>query len=242
MHNAQKPRLVQCAYCLEAVPAAEATEDHVIARSWYPAETPMIAKWKVPACRSCNNRYSVTEHDTLGRLALCLDPTDKTFGPIAQKAIRSIDPKQAKSPRDIMHRFNRRETIRQGLRQIDNPKSQGVLPSFRDNFLAGSRTGIPVSAQGLKKVIEKWIRGIHLCEFREYVTAEQEVSIFLVEDHVAENAFAKILQYAKRIEKGPGVEVLIWRVDEDDRTVSLFAFKIWQQFRAYGSVEAGGAK
>ena len=40
--------------------------------------------------------------------------------------------------------------------------------------------------------------------------------------------------------KGPGVEVLIWRVDEKDEYVAQYAFNIWNQFRAYGTVALPG--
>ena len=233
--------LVQCTYCLKEISAAEATEDHVIARSWYPANTPPIAKWKVLACKPCNNRYSTIEQDLLCRAAFCMDPADRSVARIVQRALRSIDPKQARSARDIKHRFNKRGKMLQGLKQIDNPNAIGVLPSFRDNFFAGSRTGISVPAKDLKAIVRKWISGIHFCEFQEYIASDQEITVHIVEDEVAETAFAEITQYANRIQKGPGVEVLIWRAQEDGKAMSLFAFNIWQRFRVYGSVEAEAA-
>ena len=232
---------VRCTYCLKDVPASEATEDHVIARSWYPANTPPVAKWKVPACDECNNRYSAAEGSTLSRIALCMDPKDRSVGHIVRRALRSFDPKQAKSARDAMHRFNKREALRQDVVQILDPKAQGVLPSFRENFGKGSRTGILISGEALHKVVEKWIRGIHFCEFGDPVPADHVVSVQFVEDEAAATAFAKIMQFAKRIEKGPGVEVLIWHAAEGNESVTQYAFNIWGQFRVYGCVESSGA-
>ena len=220
---------------------AEATEDHVIARSWYPANTPPIAKWKVPACNECNNRYSAAEQNTLCRLAFCVDPKDQTVRRILERARRSIEPKHAKSPRDIQHRFNKRAAIIRGVKQITDPRGPGVLPSFRRNFWEGSRTGIAIPAGDLKAIVAKWVRGIHFCEIGQLIPAECEVAVQFVEDSVAAVAFAEISQFARRVRKGPGVEVLIWHAEEGNRSITQYAFFIWRQFRAYGSVECGGA-
>ncbi len=232
---------VRCTYCLKDVPATEATEDHVIARSWYPANTRLVAKWKVPACNECNNLYSAAEGSTLSRIALCMDPKDRSVGHIVRRALRSFDPKQANSARDAMHRFNKREALRQDLQQISDPMARGVLPSFRENFGKGSRTGILIPAAGLDEVVEKWVRGIHFCEFGDPVPDDHVVSVQFVEDEAAATAFAEIMQFAKRIEKGPGVEVLIWHAAEGNESVTQYAFNIWGQFRAYGSVESSRA-
>ena len=232
---------VRCTYCLKDVPATEATEDHVIARSWYPANTPPVTKWKVPACNECNNRYSAAEGSTLSRIALCMDPKDRSVGHIVQRALRSFDPKQANSARDAMHRFNKREALRQDLHQISDPKARGVLPSFRENFEKGSRTGIFIPADALHEVVKKWVRGIHFCEFGHPVPVDHVVSVQFVEDAAAASAFAEIMQFAKRIEKGPGVEVLIWQATEGNESVTQDAVNIWGQFRVYASVESSGA-
>lgn len=234
-------REVQCVYCLASVAGDEVTQDHVIARSWYPANTPPVAKWKVPACRACNNRFSVSEDSVLNRLALCMNPKDPAIGHIVQRALRSTDPKFARSPRDIMHRFNKRQALKQGLIDVQNPKGPGLLPSFLHNFEMGSRTGIRVPAKALEEVVTKWIRGVYYCELGRTIPREDVVSVEFVNDDVAAEAFSQIIQFAKRVQKGPRVEVLIWHVEEGEASITQFAFNIWQQFRAYGSVESPAA-
>ena len=71
--------------------------------------------------------------------------------------------------------------------------------------------------------------------------ADHVVSVQFVEDVAAASAFAEIMQFAKRIEKGPGVEVLIWHAAEGNESVTQYAFNIWGQFRVYASVESSGA-
>jgi hypothetical protein len=230
----------QCAYCLGIIAASEVTVDHVIARSWYPADTPPVAKWKVPSCEKCNNRYSAVEQSTLTRLAFCLDPKDPSVGEIAQRALRSIRPREGKSHRDIKHRFNARQALLRDVMPITDTRARGILPSFVENFSKGSRTGIMIPSRALEGVVIKWIRGVHFCEFGHPVPADHEVSAYFVDDEVAATAFGEILQHANRIQKGPGIEVLIWQVTEGDLSITQYAFNIWQQFRAYGSVESPG--
>lgn len=147
------------------------TVDHVIARQWFPAKTPPVAKWKVRACRPCNNEKSGLERDVLGRLALCLDPNDPAVADIVERARRSMDPRSATTEREFMHRFNRREAIRRSVKDIHNPRAPGVLPYFIHNFGAGSRTGIMVRPQSLDGLVEQWVRGIHLCEVGRIIPA-----------------------------------------------------------------------
>lgn len=47
-----------CVYCLKD-DGENITVDHVIARSWYPTTSGCLPKWKAPACRTCNNRFSL---------------------------------------------------------------------------------------------------------------------------------------------------------------------------------------
>ena len=108
---------------------------------------------------------------------------------------------------------------------------------FRENFLKGSRTGILVSGQELEALVAKWIRGVHYCELGWPVPENCIISVQFVEDDVAARAFGEILQYAQRVEKGPGVQVLIWHVKEGEEFMTQFAFQIWQKFRVYGAVE-----
>ena len=97
-----------------------------------------------------------------------------------------------------------------------------------------------IPARELESIVEKWIRGVHFCEFGVPVPSDHEVSVYFVDDEFAATAFAEFLQFAKRIQKGPGVEVMIMHAEEDGEQITQHAFNIWQQFRAYGSVESSG--
>lgn len=139
-----------------------------------------------------------------------------------------------------MHRYNKRLALLRGLKNITNPTARGVLPAFRENFQKGSRTAVLVPGDALDEVIEKWIRGIHYCELGIRIPANYKVSIQFVDDNVADEAFGEILRYATRIQKGPGIEVLYWHVEENGESITQYAFCIWERFRACGSVESPG--
>lgn len=227
----------RCVYCLAEVPDADLTKDHVIARSWYPANTPPIEKWKVPACGPCNNRYSASEGDLLGRLALCMDRNDPALTKIVETALRSFNPTMGRDGKDIARRLNRKLALRRDVKDISSPHSRGLLPAFKDNFDKGSRTGIYIDVKLLNVIVEKWIRGVHFCELGTPVPDGAEIDVQFVEDEVAEEAFREIRHHAKHIQKGPGVEALIWHVEEGEESMTQYAFNIWGQFRVYGSVE-----
>lgn len=229
-----------CAYCRKALTEkSQLTSDHVLARSWYPGDTPAVEKWQVPACHECNSRYSRMEDDVLTRLALCLDPEKPELKKIIESALRSMDPREGRNAADAWRRLRRKWTMRNEARDIWNPEMRGLLPSFRNNFYKGSRKGILISADALRAVVQKWIYGIHLCELGEAVPEQAEVSTYFVDHSVEEESFAEIASHAKIIQKGPGVEVAIWHRKEGDYAITLYAFHIWQSFKAYGSVEIG---
>jgi hypothetical protein len=213
------------------------TDDHVIARSWFPAKTPQIAKWKVRSCRACNVKKSAMEGDLIGRLAFCLDPSDPALGQIVARARRSIDPQSAKSDKDFMHRFNRREAIRRSVIDVSSKDDPGVLPYFIDNFNAGSRTGIEIPAQSLDGLVQMWARGIHPCEIGWIIPSGYDVSVIHPDDQTRAEALSDMIKHAKVVQKGPGVEVAIFHAEEPHEFMTLYAFNIWNRLKCSAVVE-----
>jgi hypothetical protein len=112
-----------------------------------------------------------------------------------------------------------------------------ILRCVSKNFFQGSRTAIRIPAAPLIDVLKKWIRGVHYCEIGQLITDHYTLSVQFVEDKVAVEAFSEIARFATRIQRGPGVEILIWHAEECGESMTQYAFNIWQAFRAYGSVE-----
>ena len=147
--------MFRCIYCLKEFPDADRTIDHVIARSWYPANTPSIEKWKAPACEPCNNRLGSFEDNALTILAHCLNPKDPAVSHIVEKARRSIDPEKSNSPSDFEHRLKRKRAFIRQIITVHDSHGRGILPSFRDNFEQGSRTGILIPGVLLARIIHE---------------------------------------------------------------------------------------
>lgn len=228
--------LVQCPYCLNKFHKDELTIDHVIARSFFPVSSTSEAKWKVRACGPCNNRKSKLERDVLGRLALCLDPNDPALADIVTKAQRSMDPRSATTAREFMHRFNRRAAMRRSVRDIWSPDEPGVLPYFTSNFAEGSRTGILVPAE-LDVLIEYWVRGIHFCEYGQIIPADYQVSVLHIDDETRKNAFAHVIERAKVLRKGQGIEVKLFHAKDTERFATIYGFDVWWKLRCVAVVE-----
>jgi hypothetical protein len=227
----------KCPYCLGEFPHKEMTDEHVIAQSWFPAKTMQVPKWQVRSCRACNTEKSALEGDVLGRLAWCLDPKRPDLADIIARARRSIDPLSARNPRDFKHRFNRREAIRSSIIDVHSRSEPGVLPYFKGNFDAGSRTGITIPQQSLDRLVQMWARGIHLREVGRLIPSGYEVSVIHADDEVRAEALSGIMEHAKVIQKGPGVEVKIFHAEEPEEFQTLYAFNIWDTLKCMASVK-----
>lgn len=229
----------KCVYCLEDFTDSALTVDHVIARSWFTPDAKELAKWKAPSCEPCNNRFSKDEKDLMERLALCLDPASPQYSEIAAKVKRAMNPRAATLPKDAMHRFNRRAKVLGAVKENLSPGHLGLLPGFEENIAAGSTTGVLVLAGALQSIVKKWIHGLYFCEISKPIPAEAEVDAYFVSDDAANQAFGEILQHGRRLVRGSGFKTIIWHVEEEGKLGTLFAFLIWEQLRAYGSVTAG---
>lgn len=225
-----------CTYCLDDFP--ELTKDHVFARSWYPDSTPdNTYKPQVPACSPCNNKYSHYEEELLLLLAMCADPSHPASLGIVAKALRSVDPSQARGPRDAFGRRGKRQRLLKRIQPMDRLPTSGLLPSFRENWLSGSRTAILVPAEELKTVVKKWIRGIHYLTTGRRIGRQEVIDVFFAEDEHAEAAFKLLRPHTKQYIHGPGIVIEQAVAAERGEEISLYDITIWEQFRALASVE-----
>lgn len=226
-----------CVYCLKSVPSDQVTVDHVIAKSWYPSTALRFRPWMVPACRECNNRFSRIEESVLRTLALCLDPSDTTVAKIVKAVKRSIDPRYGKSHADKLRRQRARENVIRRLRPLSTLPKSSRLPSFQRNADSENPTGILVDGHDLEEVGKKWIRGIHFAHFGDLVPSTATIDIHFVTDEVAREAFGELLEHATALNKGSGVQVLIFDAVEGPERITQYAFKIWREFSLYGTLE-----
>ncbi len=228
---------MKCVYCLKDIPEGEETVDHVIAKSWFPTDAKELEKWRAPACRDCNNDKSRDEGELFLRLGLCVDPSSQLYGQIAAKAKRAIDPKAAKNPKDAKLRFNRRQKVAHHYTLDMDHMPERPFDGFTKNFDRGSRMGVRIPSKSLERLVTLWIRGIHYCEIGEPIPEGAVVSAHFVDRASAKEAFSEIEKFATTIEKGTGIKIRIWWVDEDGKKGGLYSFEIWEDFRVHGSIE-----
>jgi hypothetical protein len=233
----RRPKFRQCAYCLGEFPRAQITNDHIIAGSWYPDTTPSaVQRWTVPACRRCNNHFSSIERYVHARLAACVDPTHPAAAGMWEKARNSIDPKQARTPREREHRIRQREAFWSGLRELREAPPH-TLPFSISNLAKGSRTGVIIEAEKLNSLVEKWVRGIYYKIHGQPLSSAGEISVIHIHEEEAATAFGKFWEQRKFLDAGPGIQVSYLSVEEGSKRADVYVFKIWNQFEVFASAD-----
>lgn len=230
------PARLSCVYCGRDVLQTAITRDHVIARAWYPDGTlHNLPKWKVPACRACNNDYSKLEQDSLVRLAHCLDPNHPASQGIYERARRAIDPTTATTEKERRFREKARQRFLQSVRELDEVPPDGALPSFIDNFHKGSRIGILIGEKELQRLAEKWTRGLHYESFGTVIRPPNEIDLMVA---VADDsALQEIMSAGIMLLHPPGVAICRLSATEDNERHTVYKFTIWEQFVVHSAVD-----
>jgi hypothetical protein len=202
------------------------TEDHVIGLSWFPESTPdNIEKWKVPAHKACNIKFGAIENRVRTQLALGIDRSQIAGKGVVEAALRSIDPQVAKSKRDSTHRAAQRDRIVRDIYEVNSLPTAGVLPNFVSNFTElGSRHAFRIDAEDLNGVVEKWIRGIHYCEFNRILDKHDIVTVLHLAEEDALTPRQLIFDHGRKFQKGPGISVGYISSSEDSRRIVMYRF------------------
>lgn len=234
---AKKPLSGRCVYCLDNFD--EGTRDHVLPRAWYPDTTPQnLEKWKVPCHEECNNKYSQLERNLLISLGLCVDPKEAKVSGIADKALRSIDPEQAKNERDKRARQNSREKIKKEISKLDSIPMNGVLPNFgpKSNATYPPHLAITIQSDKLKAFACKLVRGMHYVINKSFIEENDKIEIFFAKDNSeVKNVNQKISRYGQTHSIEPGITV--GHVFSEDKHIALYVIDIWNKLKIHASVE-----
>jgi len=231
-----QPKTRQCIYCLGHFSAAQITDDHIIAGSWYPETTPStVQRWTAPACRSCNNRFSSTEQYVHARLAACIDPTHPAAG-MWEKAKRSIDPKRARGRRDKEQRIRQRRAFWKGLRTLARAPAH-TLPFSIQNLAKGSRTGLIIDAKKVNGLAEKWGRGIYYKIHGHPVSSNAEIEVIHLPEGAVGEAFGGFWEQRKILDAGPGIQVSYLSTEDSSKRADVYLFRIWDQVEIFVAVD-----
>jgi hypothetical protein len=227
----------RCVHCLEEFDSL--TSDHVFPDSWYPDTTPEnLEKWQMPACAECNKKHGRMEHDLLLRFGLCVDPSEPKSIGIAQKALRSVNPKHAKKEKDREHRGKRRDKVIRNLIPHDLIPEESIFPNFGryEGFPPEDQPGILVAQSDLIMLGEKIVRGITYVIDGRFIEKDHKIEVFFLREDAAAPIVALIQRHGNVYECGPGIKV-IRAVPEDMLSAAIFIIEIWGRLRMYAAAQ-----
>jgi hypothetical protein len=181
------------------------------------------------------------EQYTLIRFAMCLNPTITASKGIWKRAKRAMDYKSETDPDEREKRKRVCDAVMRDVQVITSLPTDGVLPSFFENYRKGSRTIVRIDADMLDPLVHLWARGFHRLAWGEPVAAEGKVESMHLTDKDAFAAFGPTKGLWKAFYGGPGVQIALLPGRDDHRRVTVYGFNIWEQYRVYTVVnEMGG--
>jgi len=231
---AKNPEKGKSVHCLKD--SVERTWDHMFPKAWYPDTTPEnLEKWQIPSCLECNQRLGKLESDLIGRIALTLDANNPASKGLAEKALRTINPAQARDEGDAAAREARAKKILGDMFKGEQIKAKNVVPGL------GERWGRPVSEQlaikipdeSFPAITEKIVRGL---VFREdggvFIEPPQEIECHLATEEGLDDVKTLLAEHGKEFKREPGL--VIRRASLDGGDLSEITF--WDQFKTYATV------
>jgi hypothetical protein len=227
----------QCVYCLGEFDSL--TEDHVFPASYYPDSTPAnISKPKVPACLKCNGDFSKIENEILIPIGLCLDGDHPAASGIPQKALRAMDPREGKSPRDREHRLAKfrqmgRRMLEAGSKVLPEDGS-GIMPGFGKWPGGDERDRVDLDGIHLQKLTRKLVRGFTFLETKRLITADYVIETGLLQEK-AGREFIERLRRPRARHLGPGLIMTCVRWKKD-LVVHAIEYRVWEKLRLYACV------
>ena len=230
---AKRPPPGRCVHCLQLF--EELTWDHVFPEAWYPDTTPdNLEKWKIPSCLECNRAHAGSEGDLLVRLGLCIDPDDPKNAGIVEKALRAVSAGSGRDERDAAAREAHRQKILKQVFEGENIPYEAVYPRFGP--LPGIhdqvRVVVPVSATGIRRLVEKVVRGVAYMQDRKFVEKPYKIEQYVLTDDGAGPLKEMLDRFGTVYERGPGITVIRAVVPEDQMT-AVYGIEIWGRFKAY---------
>lgn len=240
---AKRPPPGRCVHCLGIFD--DLTWDHVFPEAWYPSTTPQnLEKWKIPSCGPCNAQHAKSEGELLVIFGLCVDPDDPKSAGIVEKALRALAAEKGKTEKDIRARAAHRQKILGQVFEGDAIPYQAVYPGFgpQPGIHDAMRVAIPVSATGIRRLVEKVVRGITYLQDKQFVENPYKVEQFVLTDEGAAPIKDILNRFGQIYERGPGITVTRAVVPEDQMT-AVYGIEIWGRFNAYAvlSQEKGEA-
>lgn len=234
---ARPPPPGRCVHCLGFF--EELTWDHVFPEAWYPDTTPdNVEKWKIPSCRPCNALHGKSEGELLVRFGLCVDPDDPKNAGIVEKALRALTAESGRDEKDAKAREGYRQKILGQVFEGEAIPYQAIYPGFgpQPGIHDSTRVAVPVSAAGIRRLVEKIVRGVTYVHDKKFVESPYKIEQFVLTDEGAAPLADILRRFGKVYERGAGIVVTRAVVPEDQMT-AVYGIEIWGRFKAYAFLE-----
>lgn len=182
-------------------------------------------------------RHSQSEGDLLVKFGMCVDPADPRSGGIAEKAMRAIEAKEGRDPRDAARREAlRRKLLGQTIHGEIIPRA-ATYPGFGPHADQPEReqVAIPVSATAIRQLAEKVVRGLMYVTDGKYVEDPHVIEVHVLDESGAGPIRDAIVKHRQVFERGPGITVSRV-VAPEDGTSGFYEVAIWGRLKVYVSV------
>jgi hypothetical protein len=231
-----RPAAAICAYCVQPI-EGKADREHVFPESWYPDGTdPTFQRPKVPSCHRCNRDFGKIEQSLLRTWGICLPKeTDANRG-ISARAVRSLNPWEAKGPRDAYFRERTRDAFISSS-FLAKPDVAGKFPGLDANRIGWGQTAsgiwirgpraIPIRGEDVTVFTKKLVRGLfYILSGDKPLPADANITDLVLSKKFWPNCAQIIHQSQIRQFGVPGF--YFWPMsDLEDPYQTLWFFLIW---------------
>lgn len=199
-----------CTYCCKEVRPNELNQEHAIGRQMFPKPRPANLKWVVvPSCRRCNERPKPDEDYLRALLSLSVAGTTPAGESVGETAFRAMTSGKDKGLRGAIVR---------GI------KTDVPLHSPSGVYVGRVMTQ-KMEWPRIARVVEKWVRGLHL---REYGTRLPVDTRFQVAQCPDAQTPATLGMHLPGKASWPGIFECWHRRDEEaDPTKTTWLFRVW---------------
>ncbi len=224
----------RCILCLDT--CDELTGDHAIPKAWYPDSTPAdLEKWQAPACTQCNGALGVVEDRVLRDLRLAVNPHSPEGYGVANKAVRAVDPSQARNARDRRARARARDNLKQKIQDaMEHSPDELLRASLNEG--EPSADSLPMrgpSVAEMDQVLGKMARGLiwALCD-NSYIEADQRIEVQPARVENPDSVSKRWQWFLKyrgvTYERGPDVTVRIMEAQKGPK--KAIEIVLWRKF------------
>ena len=169
------------------------------------------------------------------KIGLCVDPQNKSAKGISDKAMRAITPERGKNQKDIEHRSKARLKILQHIVPKDMIDYRSVLPYKLSSTAMEDPTGLLVPEKDLKKMGDKFIRGITFVIDGLYIEHDHYIEINFPHELNTFSINPLLEEHGIEYNCGPGINILRASAP-DDLQSGIYYIEIWDMWFLYGFV------